>query len=265
LDDYYSIVSSRNEFNKFVYTPLSEAIYLLKERQNDPLLVEKIEKLIKGGIPKIFKEDKCGIMARQLATPNHENRIFINMAIESGLKPVFIEYFEDKFTANNKYKHSLGQLHIQNNLKSIQNNYFEKVNIIDFNKYNGKKIKEVKTTWGESIIDFHKNLFKVYDINNISFINEIDWYEKKDETPIDFYVNFFILITCFGILFENFLILKNDDEGLFTKTVILPALNRAIELTGVKPLIVPIEAIDLEEDDFWYQHLPIVKEYISKI
>lgn len=204
-------------------------------------------------------------MARQLATPNHENRTFISLAKENGLHPVFLEYFDDKFTSNNKYKHSLGQLRIQDKTDKNGNKVVENITVIDFNKSNGKKLKNIKTLWGESLVDFHKRLFDLYNLKDFSFFEETNWYKKGNEGPIEFYTNFFLLVTCFGILFENFLLLEDDVEGKFTKDVVLPALKRTIHLTGVKPLIVPVEAVDLETDDFWYYHLPIVKKAIKSI
>ncbi|MFA6386289.1 MAG: hypothetical protein WCW04_00760 [Candidatus Paceibacterota bacterium] len=267
IGDYDKIMSDRNIFNQIVYTPLSEAIKILEERRSDTLLVTKVEKLLNGNIPELFKNKKCGIMARQIATPNYENRMFLSMAKDNNLNPVFVEYFEDKFTSNNKYKHSLGQLDICDHTDKQKKHCLEKITIVDFNKYNGKKLKEVKTLWGESLIDFHKKLFDLYNIKDFSFFNELDWYSKdKDkEKPIDFYINFFLLTTCFGILFENFLVLKDkkNAEGEFTKKVVLPALEKVINLTGVKPLIVPIDSFDLEEDNFWFYHLPIVKNNIK--
>lgn len=266
IGDYDKIMSDRNIFNQIVYTPLSEALRLLDERRKDSVLMTKIEKLLEGNIPEILKNNKCGIMARQIATPNYENRMFVSTSHENNLHPVFLEYFGDKFTSNNKYKHSLGQLHIsnKNNLKCL-----EKITIVDFNKYNGKKLKDVKTLWGESLVDFHKKLFDLYNIKDFSFLNELEWYDKnkEKEKPFDFYVNFFLLIVCYGILFENFLVLKDEKnaEGEFTKKVILPALERVINLTGVKPLIVPLDSFDLEEDIFWFYHLPLIKKSIKFI
>lgn len=202
-------------------------------------------------------------MARQLATPNHENRRFLLLAKEHGLHPVFLEYFDDKFTSNNKYKHSLGQLHIQNKISKKGHECIEKINVINFNEANGKKLKEVETLWGESLIKFHKKLFNAYGLKGFSFFEETDWYEKNNEKPIEFYTNFFLLVTCFGILFENFLSSKDDAESNFTKEIVLPALEKAISLTGLKPLIVPIEPLDLEANYFWYHHLPVVKKYIK--
>ncbi|KKP86537.1 MAG: hypothetical protein UR90_C0027G0001, partial [Parcubacteria group bacterium GW2011_GWC1_35_8] len=116
IGDYKKITSDRNLFNQIVYTPISDAIKLLNERQKDPELISRVKKLLHGNIPKVFRDNKCGIMARQLATPNFENKRFISLAKENKLHPVFVEYFDDKFTSNNKYKHSLGQLHIQNKI-----------------------------------------------------------------------------------------------------------------------------------------------------
>jgi hypothetical protein len=124
-------------------------------------------------------------------------------------------------------------------------------------------LKDIKTLWGESLVDFHKKLFGLYDLKDFSFIEEErDWYKKKNEKPIDFYTNFFLLVTCYGILFENFLISKGEDESKFTENVILPALGKVVNLTGIKPLIVPLSPLDLEESSFWYNHLSKVKKLI---
>ena len=131
IGDYNKIMSDRNLFNQIVYTPLSDAIKLLNERQKDPKLMAKVKKLLNRNVPKVFKDKKCGVMARQLATPNYENRRFISLVKENGLHPVFIEYFDDKFTSNNKYKHSLGQLHIQNKIDKNGKECVEKITIIE--------------------------------------------------------------------------------------------------------------------------------------
>ncbi len=263
IGDYNTIMSDHNIFNKVVYTPLSEALRILEERQKDPVLMQKVENLFAGKIPEILKIGRCAVIARQLATPNHESRMFINIAKENNLKPVFFEYKEDKFTSNNKYKHSLGQLHLSDSLNSKGEDLVEKINIIDFNLHNGKKLSEIKTLWNESIVDFHKNLFSHYKIDGVYFHDESAWYKENNADTIDFvYVNFFLLFTCYGILFENFLV-STDSEGEFTKNVVLPSIEKVIELTGVKPLIIPIGPLDIETDNFWYHHLPHIKDLIK--
>ena len=44
IGDYSKIMSDRNIFNQIVYTPLSEALKILDERQKDKKLVTKVEK-----------------------------------------------------------------------------------------------------------------------------------------------------------------------------------------------------------------------------
>lgn len=263
IGDYNKIMSDRNIFNQIVYTPLSDAIRLLEERQKDKELVAKIQKLFKGKIPEILKQKKCAVIARQIATPNNENRMFISIAKENGLNPVFFEYYADKFTSNNIYKHSLGQLYIQNKLDKNGNSCVEKINIVDFNKCNGKKFKEIKTIWNEPLTDFHKRLFELYGLKDIDFHDESKWYAENEICELNSaYFNFFLLFVCFGILFENFLMSKNS-EGDFTRNVVLPTLEKIIKITGLKPLIVPSEPLDLEADDFWYYHLPIIKKALK--
>jgi hypothetical protein len=264
IGDYNKIMSDHNIFNQVVYTPLSDALRLLDERQKDPELTKKIFDLLEGCVPEVMLKDKCAVMARQLATPNHENKLFIGIAKESGLKPIFFEYYDDKFTSNNAYKHSLGHIHIGSGVNKNGVDIVDKISIVDFNIYNGKKIKEVKTRWGESLVDFHKNLFSLYEMGDVFFYNENEWYKKpENEKPEDFYFKFFLLMACFGVLFENFLV-SSDSEGDFTKNIILPAIERVIILTGIKPLIVPIPPMDVETDDFWYYHGFEVRDLINK-
>lgn len=267
IGDYDKIMSDRNIFNQIVYTPLSEALRLLDKRQKDLELVAKVKKLLKGDIPEVFKNNKkCAVLFRQIATPDHEGQCFYSLAKEYDLTPIFFEYFDDKFTSNNDFKHSLGQLHI-NNFVNKKNSYpIEKVTIVDFNKYNGKKLREVMTLWEEPLIDFHRRLFELYgyNIKNINFYDSSNWFKNNGGKAIDYYANFFLLFTCFGILFENFLLDNNNDSnGKFTKNIVLPAIEKVMNLTGIKPLIVPITPIDIEKDNFWISYDNKIKTLIN--
>lgn len=258
-------MSDHKLFNEFVYTPLSEAIKLLEERQRNPELMAKVEKLLNGNIPEIFKKKSgCAVLGRQIATPNHESRMFIQIAKEFNLNPVFFEYYEDKFSARNDFKHSLGQLYIAPQKKGKKNgSSVERITIIDFNKHGSAKLKDITTLWGEPLVDFHKKLFLAhkYDINDIHFFEASDWYKNNGGKPANYYISLFLLFTCLGICFENFLVSKNS-EGDFTKKIILPAIEKVVELTGMKPLIIPIGPLEIENDYLWYYHLPKVKELI---
>jgi len=267
IGDYNKIMSDRNIFNQIVYTPLSEALRLLEERQKDRELMAKVNELLKGDIPEVLKNKKCGVLGRHIATPNHESKMFIKIAKENSLYPIFFEYHDDKFTSNNNYKHSLGQLQLQKKGFNKDGNYhFEKMTIMDFNKYNGKKLREVKTIWEESLIDFHRKLFvkQNFNLKDFCFYDGSNWFKRNGgQKAVDFYTNFLVLFICNGILFENFLTSK-DEDGEFTKNIVLPTIEKIINLTGVKPLIVPLEPLDLETDNFWFHHLLEIKKLIPK-
>jgi len=264
--DYNEIMSDRKAFNEFVYTPMSEALRLLDERRKDPELMKKVEGLLKGDIPEILKNKKCGVLARQVATPNHETRMFIKLAQENDLFPVLFEFHDDKFTAQNEFKHSLAQLHIPQKVGEKNGSTVEKLTIIDFNKHGSKKISEVKTLWDEPLTDFHKKLFHLhkYNMEEIHFYDMSDWLKKNGVNAVKYYTNLFLLFTCHGILFENFLMSKEDNSD-FTKNIVLPAMEKVVDLTGVKPLITPVGPLDIETDGLWYQHLPVVKDILINL
>ena len=263
-NDYNAIMSDRKLFNKFVYTPLSEALRLLDERQKDPVLMAKVEKLLKGDIPEVLKNKKCGVLGRQIATPNFDTQNFIKLTKQNNLKTVLFEYSEDKFTSKNIFKHSLGQIRVHNGLNKKGDYLVEKINIIDLVKYDGKKLQEIITFWGEPLIDFHRKLFTHYKLpSDIVFYDVSKWYNRNGGDALRYYVNYLLLFVAHGILFENFLTSK-DSEGDFTKKVLLPTVEKIINLTGVKPLIVPMEPMDIENEEYWISHPSQVKKIILK-
>ena len=266
IGDYDKIMSDRNIFNQIVYTPLSEALRLLDERRQDKELMAKVEELLKGDIPEFFKNKKCAVQFRQIATPNTESEYFIKIAKENDLQPAFFEYHDDKFTSNNEFKHSLGQLHIRSHINKNGTFPAEKITIVDFNKYNGKKLKDVKTLKEESLIDFHRKIFdsQGHNLRELSFFDASDWLKNHGGTATHYYTSFLLLFTCFGILFENFL-LTNNSEGDFTRDVVLPAIEKVIDLTGVKPLIIPIGPMDMETDKHWISYHPKIKSLFDTI
>lgn len=266
IGDYNTIMNDRKLFNQIVYTPMSEALNLLEERRKDDQLIKKIEQLLKGDVPEILKLKKCAVQFRQVTTPNNDCKHFIKIAMENKLQPVFFEYHDDKFTSNNDFKYSLGSLHLQGPVNKKDVFPVEKVTIVDFAKYDGKKLKDVKTLWGESLVDFHKKLFAFHNssTDNFHFYEASQWLKKNGEHAREYYVNFLLLCTCFGILFENFLT-SNDSDGEFTKDVILPAIDKVLNLTGLRPLIIPIGPLDMESDQHWISYHPTIKKIIPKI
>ncbi len=261
--DYNKIISDKNLFYDTVYTPLSKALEILEERQKDENLKKKIEELLNGDVPEGFTvKEKNGYQFRQIATPNYEGQWFIKITKAFGLGTNFCEFHEDKFTTNNSFKLSLGQLKIHSGFCKKGEPIIEKINIIDIKKNDGKKLKEINTTWGKSLISFHKESFSAYGlVSDINFFDLSKWHENHNDNAIDNYINIFLLFITHGILFENFLI--DGTEKQLTERVILPALQRVVDATGLKPLIVPVPPMDKEFDNFIVYHLPLIKKVIQ--
>jgi hypothetical protein len=267
--DYDKIMSDKKSFYKMVYTPLSEAIKILEERQKNPELIARIEELLNNDIPEpLRKIDKYAINGKQIATPNFDVRWFLNTINDYNLKPFFYEFHSDKFTSKNYFKHSLCQLLIHKNKNTKNGDYIEeKITIVDFNKYDGKLLNEIKTLGGESLIDFHRKLFSVYDykIEDFIFYDGSSWLKRNGGFANNFYEKDLLLYVCHGILFENFL--STEEDGDFTKKIFLPSFKKVFDLCGVKPLIVPIPPMDSEIEDgsHWYSYDEKIKKIINKI
>jgi hypothetical protein len=266
IGDYKNIMSNHDNFNKIVYTPFSQAINLLKTRRNNTELVTKINKLLSSDIPEFAQNNEpFGVLFRHISTPNNETRHFISILQDTGLKPIICEYRDDLFTPDsNEYKHSLGKIRIHKdpkNGKSILEH--EKISIVDFNKEKGKPIKDVITVFGNSLSEFHNDLFSLHIPNSNKISYDLSaWCIKNGKSPSEYYKKFFLLFITKGILFENFLFCKEELD--FSEKVILPALEYAISVTGEKPLIVPITPIDIEElEGYWLYHQHNTKEFIK--
>lgn len=263
--DYNKIMSNRETFNNTIYTQLSEAIKILEERRKDENLVKKIYELLEGDIPSCFSNDKLNaIHFRQIATPNFDALWFLDLINSCNFHPIFFEYYDDKFTSNNEFKHSLGQLRIYDGINKNGDHKRELATIVDFNKFNGHKLKEVSTLWGESLIDFHHKIFDLYNLptKDISFYDASDWFHKKGNNAKEYYKIFFLLLVKDGILFENFL--TEGSEGDFSRSIVLSAIEYVYDKTGLKPLIVPIPPMDVEDNEYWISYKPLVKNIIKK-
>lgn len=262
--DFNKIMSDKKLFYETIYTSLPEAIKILEERQKDKELIKKIEKLLNNDIPEPLKKiGKNGIQFRQIATPNVDGQHFIAITSGFGLKTVFFEYFDDKFTSNNCFKHSLGQLRIHDGINRYGQFNNEKMTIVDFAKYDGEKLRDVVTLKTKKLVDFHRDLFQVLGLNRNEFVfyDASKWLKENGSMAEKYYSNFFLLFVTHGILFENFLM--SGTEGDFSRVIVLPALKEVERITGLKPLIVPIPPMDIEEEEHWVSYNPIIKKYIK--
>ncbi len=257
IPDIDLLMSNREIFNSFVYTPINQAIIELENRKDDSDIDIKLKKYGNFIKPELFSEDlKYAVLFRQLITPNYEFRRFINLLdpLSNIVKPVIFEYHSDKFVSNNEYKTSLGKINFFCGVGKKGGSKIKSVTIIDFNKNGGLKIKDVETLWGQNLIDFHRDLLnKTFKHGeDVIFLEASDWFKKSGKSAKDYYLNFISLFLKNGILFENFMF--NEEEYLFTRDIFLPSFIELIKITGKKPIIVALEPTDIEGDKFWFCH-----------
>lgn len=261
------LVSNREKFNAFVYTPLEEAVRELYKRQTEGL-TNRMAKYLPSGVPEPLKNRKCAVIFRQLVTPNYEVRRFISLidALE-GFTPTFFEYTSDKYTDNNEWKYHLGKMLFFAGMGKRGGEKITRQTIINFNVSRGKKINEVNTLWGQSLVDFHHEFFdEIYRRKNkkvVSF-DASEWFHHSGNNAKEYYENFLTLFVSHGILFENFML--DVKELTFTKDIFLPAFIQVLNKTGRKPLIVALEPTEIESSLFWMCHPYDAKKFIdSKI
>lgn len=252
IPELEELVADRNALSNFIYTPKNEAVAELARRRLESSTENQVLALVGGDVPNPFRKEPRAVLFRQLATPNHEMLRFLDITSPLGeIKPLFWEYYADKFTTQNEFKHSLGKIRIFNGVGKKGGAKIDRFNIIDFNKYDGKRMSEIKTLWEQDLISFHHELFKKTDpqLGSESFFDASSWLANHGENAGGYYTPFLSLFVRHGILFENFLTSKK--EGEFTHRIFLPAFMEVIRKTGLKPLIVPLEPFASEEDEFW--------------
>lgn len=249
--DVSSIVSDRKIFDDTIYTPLEVAWEELLQRRQDVELVKKVEDFLCGDVPEPLKDHPAAVLFRNLVTPNYEVRRFVSLINGYGkLRPLAFEYTADKFTSNNELKRMLGKMYFAHSLGRKGGMNLDSINVIDFVASDGKPIKDVKTTWGQSLVDFHHDFLKhCYPEMLLELFDASKWLKGKGKRAIDYYSPFFTLFIVHGILFENMML--DEKELAFAKNVFVPAFLSVWKEFGVKPLIVALEPTDIEGDKFW--------------
>lgn len=241
-------------YSKFYY-----AISEVGARWEDEELRKNVEKFLGGDIPEALQCGPNVILSRYVATPNMEFNYFCDLAALSGLNSVYFEFAEDKFIAKNPSKYYLGRLFSANGSNNI-------LRIVDFNKNEGRKLREVTTVEGKNLVQFHHEILDiavatsslkkpvVYDFSR--------WFLDHRNKDGFYYLHYLALFVCHGILFENFLYDKLEAD--FTDNIVIPAFKKIEELFGVKPLIFPLLPLKVEEENYWYGYEKSLLEKISE-
>lgn len=246
-------------FQKTFYTPVHEAAAIIKARFADKVLMAKVREYLGGEIlaqiPFILKQP-VALSFRHVATPNFEHSLFIKLATQISMQPLFWEYFDDKFTNNNQVKYSLGKCQVYFGMGKHGGEKIERHSIIDFNKANGHPISQVKTTFHTSLVQFHHALFlRAYPEYKDSLFDASQVLHAWGDNAGEYYKKFMALFVCFGILFETF-VPEDPSEAVFLDKVFIPAFHEVQEHFGLKPIIVSVLPDGEAMDEFWYFYSP---------
>lgn len=262
--DTRSLMCDKELFYSTICTSLTDGLAELKKRREDPRLEKLVLRLLHDDIPEPLRESPRAVIFRQITAANYENRRFLNLVNASdAIKPLFWEYWQDKYTPN-ELKRPWGKLHFYHGQGKKGGEKVERVNIIDFNASNGKKIHEVETLWGEPLHHFHRELLKseLKLTESSLFYDASDWFSRQGSRAKNYYESFLTLFVRHGILFEDFML--DAKESDFIQGVFIPAFLEVWRKTGHKPLIVDLAAPRLEGQRFWYCHPASDKPFVEQ-
>lgn len=247
-----------------MYTPIEKAGDLIRTRWADVKLRKAVEEKLQGDIPGILKDGPFGMIWRHIGTPDGEFERFLDLCKKARLKPVCLEYIEDKFAARNFTKLGLTKLAFKKGINKKTETLVEKEKIIDFKDAEKKKMCELKTLWGESLVDFHHSFMKeMFPEMEGRVVDISDWVKRNGKTPKNYYSHILSLAICHVVLFDDLDIIKSETD--FVKEIILPAFESVKKDFGVEPIIVKISKQgEQEQDHYWCGYSPRAKEIVNK-
>lgn len=227
-----------------LYVPLSMAREEIWKRWTNEDLKRQVRSYVPL-VPDIFEKNPFIALFRPIASPSFECDLAVEIAHLLGLDFVFCEYTDDVFCSRNQDKVFLGKKTYFK--KDAKGNIAvsKKERIIDFQKSEGKKFREIETADGGNFVEKHHELFlQKYPKANIV---DMSFLKKSAGDAYTVYLYFFSFFTSYGILLENFLIHSDVGERKFTQDIILPAFQSVSNTYNFKPLISPILSYKVED------------------
>lgn len=232
-----------------MYTAPENVLDILHERRKNLELIQKIEKYL-GTIPETLQHDPKAILARAVATPNLESERFIETAERMRLKPAWMEFSADKFTSANPDKKALGKLTFDLGRGRNGGKIIRSEKVVNFNAWDGKPFRDIKTLSGEGLVDFHHRLLSVSALNERATRSDVSsWLADHGGSALKYYVPYLTLFVAHGALCEVFS--REGKEADFTQIIILPALEQIKDMFGFKPIIVAHLSPEAAHDPSW--------------
>lgn len=199
-------------------------------------------------------------LARHVATYRLEDIKFSWLAQWMGLVPYWLEYPDDKFVTVNSTKNDLWRLRLfhgkyGDNGKKVSK--LEKIAILNPEQWENRRIREMITSQGESLVDFHHRIrnefFPLEIANNVADLSP--WLKSLGGKASNYYAAMLSLFVVNGVLFEDFDSPFSDKEEAikqlekFKQKIFIPAWQKVVEITGLEPIIVCLPSTNVLS---WY-------------
>ncbi len=251
--EYIGLTADAIDAREYVYTPIEQVMTELRKRRKNTALEERIKSnhYFKPFPPLEKSKRPRALLFRQLATPTHEVIRFLRLAKKLNLKPLIFEYHDDKFVSSgNVYKRLLGKMPIYQFTGSDGRDAVKYQTVIDFNKWTGKKIKNIVCKNGESLIEFHHRLLaRIARINPKTICADATEWLHSYGSAKEYYKSFFTLFLRDAILFETWE--PRKEEETFFQSIVLPAFHSVRMVYGFRPLIIRLAPEKEETRLFW--------------
>lgn len=235
-----------------IYTPIEEAGEIIRKRWANKDLRKAVEEKLHGDLPEILKDEPHGLIWRCICTPDAEFERFLNLCKQADMKPIGFENSQDKFHNGNFTKHALGRLVFSQGINKKHQNFVIKNNIIDFNNSGGKRMCDIKTFWGENLVDFHHFFMEeIFPIMKGRIIDISEWLKRKGGSPDKYYFSVLSLAICHTVYFDDYDVLESEKS--FVEEIILPKFYEVEKYFGFRPIIVKISKVgEQTQDPYWW-------------
>lgn len=240
---FEKLEKNTEEFLNFFYTFPEAALEEIKSRRKNK---QETAQPIKG------------IIHRDI-TPNIEINRMISVCDTLDIEPIFFDNPCDKFSCLSRTKYRLAKMVFLLGYNKSGSVNTETKKIINFDNAEGKPLQSIQTTFHKNLIEFHKDIFKrkypAYQNNILDIATLI----KKNNTK-EVYTYLFNLSIEDAIFIENFSLHSKEKE--FLRTVVFPTFFSVWKKTGLKPLLVPSEPLDIEQEEFWLYYATDIKDFL---
>lgn len=243
-----------------MYTPLDEAKEEIWKRWNDTDLRQRVLEYV-SILPDGYGSEPCAVLSRYIATPNFEAYRFQEIAKHTEIELIFDAFPMDKFCSKNPMKYHLGKMKFYSGKGKNNGNKTSNISLITFHEVDGKPLCTLNTPWSENFATFHERLFNGC-FPTIKVVDNSEWTQASGDTISEYYCRFLSIFICHGILFENFLLDKNEIS--FTQKIVQPAFRKINEFFGLKPLIVQLAPKESESDPYWCWYPCHLEEEVRK-